>query len=284
MTDYRQALFDSRPPRMSLKPPVLHFPFPRTLALLSVYQCWPKWLPDERFMSWSVACGLEREREFSLRLLWGGMAEGQTTTGNSLEASYTLWRGESWDRARLSDFLRTQTVHNQVAECCLCLTPVCMTLKTGTFLYQIVSARPWPGNGHLLTFVTSSLSETSVNLLLSKRYQSKFQQCWNCCQHLVLCFSAFARSEKLGSLQLGHSYCFSSHYNGYLWLQHLVQLTVQSVSSLHCFSQSPLFSAWLWNKHLAPLYWPKYVVSLLVSLKTKCLFRPATDKNYVEKL
>lgn len=173
MADYWQALFDSRPPRMSLKPPVLHFPFPRTLALLSVYQCWPKWLPDERLMSWSVACGLERE--FSLRLLWGGMAEGQTTTDNSLEASYTLWRGESWYRARLSDFLRTQTVHNQVAECCLCLTPVCMTLKTGTFLYQIVSARPWPGNGHLLTFVTSSLSEPSVNLLLSKRYQNKFQ-------------------------------------------------------------------------------------------------------------
>lgn len=88
----------------------------------------------------------------------------------------------------------------------------------------------------------------------------------------------------LGSLQLGHSHCFSSHYNGYLWLQHLVHLTAQSVSSCHCFSQSPLFSTWLWNKHLAPLYWPKYVVSLLVSLKTKCLFRPATDKNYVVKL
>lgn len=65
MADHRQALFDSRPPWISLKPPVLHFPFPRGLALLSVYQCWPKWLPDERLMSWSVACGLERERVFS---------------------------------------------------------------------------------------------------------------------------------------------------------------------------------------------------------------------------
>lgn len=64
MADHRQALFDSRPPRMSLKPPVLHFPFPRALALLSVYQCWPKMLPDERLMSWSVVCGLEGEREF----------------------------------------------------------------------------------------------------------------------------------------------------------------------------------------------------------------------------
>lgn len=75
-------------------------------------------------------------------------------------------------------------------------------------------------------------------------------------------------SPGLGSLQLGHSHCFSSHYNGYLWLQHLVSLTAQSVSSLPCFSQSPLFFAWLRNKHLAPLYWPKYVVSLPVSLKT----------------
>lgn len=46
-------------------------------------------------------------------------------------------------------------------------------------------------------------------------------------------------SPGLGSLQLGHLHCFSSHYNGYLWLQHLVSLTAQSVSSLPCFCQSP---------------------------------------------
>lgn len=152
---------------------------------------------------------------------------------------------------------------------------VCMTLKTRTFLYQIVSACPWPENGHLLTFVTSSLSEPSANLLLSKRYQRKllpaFSSLLFCiCQKREAGWEAGQEwcSPGLGSLQLGHSHCFSSHYNGYLWLQHLVSLTAQSVSSLPCFSQSPLFFAWLWNKHLAPLYWPKYVVSLPVSLKT----------------
>lgn len=235
--DHRQALFDSWPPQMSLKPPALHFPFPRALALLSVYQCWPKWLPDEKLMSWSVVCGLERES--SLRLLWG-----QTTTGDSL-ASCILWRWERWCRARLSDFLRTQTVHNQDAECGLCLTPVCMTLKTGTFLYQIVSVCPWPGNGHLLTFVTSSLSESSGNFLLSKRYPIMLTYSNNAETVASIWFSGFLHllqawhewcSPGLGSLQLGHSHCLSSHCSGSLWLQHWVQLTAQSLSSLPCLS------------------------------------------------
>lgn len=62
---------------------------------------------------------------------------------------------------------------------------------------------------------------------------------------------------------------------GYLWLEYIVRL-IAHIHFLFPLLLPVTIVLWFIMKHFFPLCWPKYFVSLLVSLKTKCLFRPTT--------
>lgn len=164
------------------------------------------------------------------------MAEGQTTTGDSLEPTYTLWRGESWYKARLSVFLRTQIVHNQDAVLSVFDTSL-YDSQDWDFLIPdsecMSLAWKWPPFNlcHLFSLWTLLLTtkqkvSEQISVML-KLLPASSSLLFCICQKWEAGWEAGHEwcSPGLGSLQLSHSHCFSSHYNGYLWLQHLVQLT-----------------------------------------------------------